>query len=272
MLMFGLRLGDDPRTVLTGTPKPLPLVRMLLKDPKVHVTRGATYDNLANLAPPFAEKILAKYEGTRLGRQELLGEVVDDVEGALWTYTLIEACRWDRPTPPELVTCVVAVDPAGGGRDETGIVVVGMTPDKRGVVLADRSCRDSPHGWATRAIGAYEEFKADRIVGETNYGGDMVLGTLRSAGFTGRFEKVTASRGKVQRAEPVAALYEQGAMFHVGPFPDLETQMAEWVPDSRESPDRLDALVWGVTALKIMNPGQGSAFLDAWRSMASTGS
>jgi phage terminase large subunit-like protein len=249
-LMLGLRLGQQPRVIVTGTPTACQLVKQLVKHRSAHVTRGSTYDNLANLAPNFRAEILARYEGTRIGRQELLGEILDDVEGALWTLTVIDGNR--QPMPPESLTRVaVAIDPAGGSEehnDETGIICAGREGNQ-GYVLDDRSGRYKPHEWAARAIACYETWKADRIVCERNFGGDMVEHTLRAAGFKGRIVQVTASRGKRQRAEPIAAMYEQGRVHHVGEFPVLEEQMTMWVPDSGTSPDRMDALVWALTDL-----------------------
>lgn len=250
MLMFGLRLGNDPKAVFTTTPRPVRLVRDLLLDTDCTVTRGSTYDNRSNLAPAFYKQIVKKYEGTRLGRQELYAEVLDDVEGALWTRSMIKAAA----TLPDMTRVIVAVDPAvtsGEDSDETGIVVAGVGVDGSGYVLADRSCRLSPDGWAKRAVQAYIDFGADRIVAEVNNGGDMVESVLRTVDRSVPFTKVHASRGKRTRAEPVAALYEQGRVTHAAAFPDLEDQLCGWTPESGESPDRLDALVWALTELML---------------------
>jgi phage terminase large subunit-like protein len=249
-LLLGLRLGTSPRCLFTTTPKPNALVRTVLSRPTTVVTRGTTYDNLANLAPSFRDEVLATYEGTRIGRQELLGELLDDVEGALWTITLLDENRVTEA--PDMRRIVVAVDPSGGSgpnNDEQGIVVVGVGVDGGLYVLADRSCSLSPHGWASRAVGAYHEFSADRIIAERNYGGDMVESTIRQVDANAPVKVITASRGKVQRAEPVAALYEQHRVHHVGALPKLEDQMTQWTPQDGTSPDRLDALVWAVTEL-----------------------
>jgi phage terminase large subunit-like protein len=262
-LVPALRLGPHPRVVVTTTPKPVQLVRDLAKrdDGSVSVTTGSTWDNHANLAETALSELRARYEGTRSGRQELYGELLEDVEGALWSLAQIDRLRVDR-LPEALTHIAVAIDPAGGSsenNDETGIVVVGRAGE-HGYLLADRSGRFSPQGWAQRAIAAYHEFAADRIVAEVNYGGAMVESTLRSAGFTGWIDLVTASRGKRQRAEPIAALYgdpsnpdtwERGRIHHVGAYPPLEDQMTMWVPESGDSPDRMDALVWGITSLKF---------------------
>jgi phage terminase large subunit-like protein len=255
MLMLGLRLGTDPRIVATTTPKPVKLVRDLASSPTTHVTRGSTYDNAANLAPTFMAQIIQRYEGTRLGRQELAGELLDDYEGALWQRRMFD----DRRAAPDLVRVVVAVDPAvtaNEGSDETGIVVAGEGVDKRWYVLADRSCRLSPDGWAKRAVAAYDEFAADRIVAEVNNGGDMVAATLRTVRPTIPYTAVHASRGKTIRAAPVAALYEQGRVSHTQPFDVLEDQLCTWLPDSGTSPDRLDSLVWALTFLSEKRAAQ----------------
>lgn len=251
--MFGLRLGSDPRAVVTTTPKPVKLIRDLMARPTTAITRGSTYENRDNLAPAFFEQIITKYEGTRLGRQELGGEYLDDTPGALWTRAMFEP----RRAAPDLARVVVAIDPAmtsGEESDETGIVVAGVGTDNRGYVLADRSCRDTPDGWARRAILAYHDYGADRIVAEVNNGGDMVEHTLRTIERRISYKRVTASRGKRTRAEPVAALYEQGKVSHVQAFEALEDQLVSWTPDSGESPDRLDALVWALSDLMVTAP------------------
>lgn len=261
-LLFGLRLGDAPQICATTTPRPIPLVKSLLKDAKVATTRGSTYENSANLAKTTLEELRNKYEGTRLGRQELNAEVLEDVEGALWSLDLIDANR--VPSAPDLVRVVVAVDPSGGdeeGHDEQGIVACGKGKDGLGYVLGDYSVKETPNGWARAAINAYLATQADSIVYEANYGGAMVLSTLQNAADAMakeglptagiRFRKVTAMRGKQLRAEPVVALYEQGRVKHVGTLPGLEHQMTNWVPDIGDSPDRVDAMVWAITALEI---------------------
>ncbi|WP_424139384.1 terminase large subunit domain-containing protein [Roseomonas chloroacetimidivorans] len=258
MLMFGLRLGDDPRAVVTTTPKPVKLVRDLLRDPTTAVTRGSTYENKGNLAPAFLSQIVAKYEGTRLGRQELNAEVLEDVPGALWNREMLDSLRIKR-APEDLKRIVVAVDPAGSSgedADETGIVVCGLGRDGHGYVLEDLTCRESPDGWAQAAVNAYRRHKADRIVAERNFGGDMVESTIRTVDRNVPVTLVHASRGKVRRAEPVAALYEQGRVHHVGAFAAMEDQMCAFTADfdrakAGYSPDRLDAAVWGLTNLMV---------------------
>jgi predicted phage terminase large subunit-like protein len=254
-LQLGLRLGADPRNVVTTTPRPIALIRDLIERDNVLVTRGSTYDNAANLADTFLEEVRARYEGTRVGRQELLGEFLDDVPGALWTRAMIDAAHLREA--PEMARVVVAIDPAvtsGEDSDETGIVVAGRGLDGRAYVLADRTCRLSPDGWARRAVAAYEEYGADRVIAETNNGGDMVEGVIRTAAPRVSYKKVHASRGKRVRAEPIAALYEQGRVSHVGGFPELEDQMVSFVPEGMDgSPDRVDALVWALTELMLEN-------------------
>lgn len=252
MLMFGLRLGANPRCVATTTPRPTPLIKSLIADPTTFVTRGSTYDNRANLAPKFFQQIIGKYEGTRLGRQELNAEILDDVPGALWTRALLEQGRVRNH--PLLVRIVVSVDPQAStseGSSETGIIVVGLGTDGHGYVLDDLSVSGTPSTWAGQAITGYYKFEADRIVGEANNGGDMVENTVRAVDANVSFKDVHASRGKRTRAEPVAALYEQGRIHHVGMFAELEDQLCSWVPSDADSPDRMDALVWGVTELML---------------------
>ena len=254
MLMFGLRIGLHPRALVTTTPKPVAVLRNLLaiEDGSVVVTKGSTYENRNNLAPSFLAEILARYEGTRLGRQELHAEVLDDVEGALWSRAMIEGHRSHEPPP--LGRIVVAVDPAiskGPASAETGVVVAGVAEDGQGYVLEDRSLRGSPNEWGLAAVSAYHLHKADRIVAEANQGGDMVRHTLRTVDPNVPVRLVHASRGKRTRAEPIAALYEQGRVHHVGYLAHLEDQLCGWVPNEGASPDRLDALVWALTELMI---------------------
>ena len=264
-LMFGLRIGEHPRAVITTTPFPIAVIKKLLKSPNVVVTRGTTYENRANLAPSFYSQIITRYEGTRLGRQEIYAELLEDVPGALWQRDLIK-----YSTAPQLKRVVVAIDPAttsGAESDETGIVVAGLGVDGRGYVLADYSKRISPDGWAKLAVDAYRKFGADRIIGETNNGGEMIELTLRTVDNTIPYKAVHASRGKQARAEPVAALYEQGKVSHVLPMPDLEDQLCTWTPETNESPDRLDALVWALTELFLESNSAG-AWKEAFKLMA----
>lgn len=257
MLMLGLRLGANPRVVVTTTPRPIPLIRSLLKAESTAVTRGSTYENRANLAPQFFSDIISKYEGTRLGRQELLGEVLEDIEGTLWNRAIIDACRIPAIRPRDLQRIVVAIDPAvtsGEDSDETGIVVAAKGTDGRGYVLDDLTCRLSPDGWAKRAVAALHDRSADRIIAEGNNGGDLVERVIRTVDSRVPYRKVTASRGKITRAEPIAALYEQGKISHVGAFHKLEDEMCTYTGAVGESsPNRMDALVWALSELFLEN-------------------
>ncbi len=246
-LRFGLRLGLNPQVVVTTTPRPTKLIKELVKEDTTIVTSGNTYENRSNLAPSFFAKIIAKYEGTRLGRQEIYAHILEDVPGALWDRPNIDQHRVTEA--PELRRIVVAVDPAvtdTKDSDETGIVVVGIGLDHNAYVLADLSQKLSPDNWARRAVMAYHSFAADRIVAEVNNGGDLVQHVVRTVDETVSYKAVRASRGKLVRAEPVAALYEQGKVHHVGTFASLEDQLCSYVGGGK-SPDRMDALVWGLT-------------------------
>jgi phage terminase large subunit-like protein len=276
MLMFGLRLGTAPRVVVTTTPRPTMLLRELVADPAVVVTRGTTYENRANLAADFLGQIIRKYHGTRLGRQELEAELLEDLPGALWNRGMLEAVR--ARAAPALIRVVVAIDPAASSTedaDETGIIVAGKDQYGGGWVLADASGRYSPLEWAKIAIAAYRAHSAERIVAEVNNGGDMVEATLRMIDPSVPFAAVRASRGKVTRAEPVAALYEQGRVHHLGVFPRLEDQMCAFSADLRESvkvrsagrsPDRVDALVWALTDL-LVEPMRAEGIYEVYRQL-----
>ena len=252
-LRLALRLGRHPRLLLTTTPRPLPWLKTLVAAPDgVVVTRGRTVENRANLAPSFIAAVQRDYGGTRLGRQELQGEIIDDLDGALWTRAGIEACR--VATPPVLTRTVVAVDPpASAGGDACGIVVVGLGADGHAYVLADRSLRGArPDGWARAVVGAADDFAADRVVAEVNNGGDMVTAVLRTIDVQLPVTPVHASRGKVARPEPVASLYATGQVHHVGAFPALEDELCGLMTGGGyagpgRSPDRADALVWAVS-------------------------
>ena len=263
-LQFGLRLGDNPRTVVTTTPRPIPLLKSILNRDTTYITRGSTFENADNLAPSALAELQARYAGTRTGRQELLGELLEDVEGALWTRDMIEASR--ITTAPPFVRVVVAIDPAvtsGEDSDETGIVTAGMTADGHYYILEDNTIKESPDNWAREAVKAYRKWGADRVIAETNNGGDMVILLLRQVEPNIPTKKVVATRGKRVRAEPISALYEQGRVHHVGAFEKLEDQMVSWTPDSNDSPDRLDALVWALTELT-----ESSATMLAFAQMA----
>jgi predicted phage terminase large subunit-like protein len=258
MLQFGLRLGTDPRSIVTTTPRPTKLVKGLVADPGTIITRGSTAANRANLAPAFLARIMARYAGTRLGRQEIDAEILDDIAGALWQTAMFEADGFRLARSPTLNRIVVAIDPAatsGEQSDETGIVVAGKDQAGHGYVLDDVSGRFAPLEWAGKAIAAYRKHAADRIVAEVNNGGEMVEATIRMIDPNVPFTAVRASRGKVTRAEPIAALYEQGRMHHCGAFPLLEDQMCAFTGDfdraAHGSPDRVDALVWAVTDLLV---------------------
>ncbi len=248
-LMFGLRLGPNPQAFVTTTPRPIPIIRKLIADKDTIDVRFSTFDNAENLSPIFLQRVRERYEGTRLGRQELYGEILDDNPGALWKRDIIENLRV-REHPP-LVRVIVAVDPAvthNEDSDETGIVTAGIAASGHCYVLDDSSLQGSANQWAVAAVRAYHKWEADRIVGEVNNGGDLVEVNIRTVDPSVPYEAVTASRGKLIRAEPVSALYEQGKVHHVGTFPQLEDQMCEWVPGEK-SPDRMDALVWAITKL-----------------------
>jgi phage terminase large subunit-like protein len=251
--MLGLRIGADPRVVATTTPRAIPRITGLMAEPSTIVTRGVSYDNAENLAPAFLAEIIKRYEGTRMGRQELLAEILNDIPGALWTRSMLEANRVREA--PDMTRVVVAIDPSGGsteGHAEVGLVVAGRGADGHAYVLRDASERLSPERWASRAVALYRELRADRIVAEANFGGAMVESTIRTVDPEVSFKLVNASRGKRARAEPVVALDEQGKIHHVGSLPTLEDQLCEWVPDAGDpSPDRLDARVWAVTELML---------------------
>ena len=253
--MLGMRLGN-PRALITTTPRPTPLIRRLMADPHTHLTRGSTYDNRSNLAQEFFDTIIRRYEGTRMGRQELNAELLTDNPGALWQRPELEAHRVDAV--PDLKRIVVGVDPAAtGGEDSdlTGIVVAGLGIDGRGYVLADYSLRASPDTWARKVVYAVEKHQADRVIVEVNNGGDMCTTVLRHVANHLPITAVHASHGKWARAEPIAALYEQGKVSHVGAFPALEDQMCDYVAgEGKRSPDRLDALVWALTHLLPVKP------------------
>lgn len=258
MLQFGMRLGADPRQVITTTPRPVKLLRDLLADPNIVVSRAASYANAANLAPQFFARITAQYEGTRLGRQELMAELLEDNPDALWSRAQIDAGRVN--VAAEMPRIVVGIDPPAASTansDTCGIIVAGLGTDGHGYVLADYSVQGvSPQVWASRAVAAYRDFQADRLVAEVNQGGDMVEAVIRQVDPHAPVRSVRASRGKAARAEPVSALYEQGRVHHVGAFPALEDEMAEFTRGFNRSsagwsPDRVDALVWAITELML---------------------
>jgi len=261
MLQFALRLGDYPRQVITTTPRPVDLLKKLIADKRTVLSHSTTRENSANLAAGFLERIVGEYEGTRLGRQELEGELIEDRADALWKRPQLEALR--VKTTPQLHRIVVAVDPpitAHKGSDACGIVVVGLGADKNAYVLEDATISAaSPSRWAGVAATAYHRWSADCLVAEVNQGGDMVETILHTIDKTLPVVKVRATRGKWLRAEPVAALYERGKIFHAGGFAKLEDQMCDFGPNglsSGRSPDRLDALVWAITHLMLNRTGE----------------
>jgi phage terminase large subunit-like protein len=259
-LMMTMRLGESPRTIATTTPRNVPLVRRLLGERGVAITHGAMEANRAHLPAPFRAAMHEVYGKARLGRQELLGEFLEDAEDALWTRDLIERCRVGAA--PELRRIVIGVDPPGSaGGDACGIVAVGRGADGKAYVLADHSVKGrSPEGWARAVATAALAWGADRVVAEANNGGDMVVSTLRAADVSMPVKKVSASRGKVARAEPVAALYEAGKAFHIGAFPELEDELCGLISGGGyegpgRSPDRADALVWAMSELMLGRRG-----------------
>jgi phage terminase large subunit-like protein len=268
MAQFGLRLGTEPQAMLTTTPRPIKMLIDILADPKTRVTTGHTLENQHNLAPRFLHTIMNKYAGTRLGQQELEARLLTDTPGALWTQTRIDNTR--VRTHPELVLIVVAIDPQANDPEElrknpelleqtaeTGIVVGGRGVDGHFYVLQDASDHYTPNEWGSKAVQLYNDWRAECIVGEINNGGAMVGFTVKTAakamGMEVLFKELHASRGKKTRAEPVAALYEQGRAHHVGSFSDLESQMITWIPGLK-SPDRMDAMVWAATEAMLLAP------------------
>lgn len=255
MLQFGLRLGSHPQVLITTTPKTTKLLRNILADDKTVTSTGSTYDNSANLASTFLDAVKKTYEGTRLGRQELYAEILDEASGALWNRAGLAKCEIEADQVPDLNRIVVSIDPAitsNSESDMTGIVVAGIDVNGIAYVLADCTGRYTPQQWAARAVSLFEEYQADRIVAERNQGGDMVRHTLHTESETVPVKLVHASRGKMARAEPVSALYEQDKVRHVKGLNDLEDQMVTWEPlGSVGSPDRLDALVWAITDLSL---------------------
>lgn len=260
MLQFGLRLGEQPRQLVTTTPRPTLALKKLLTNPRTVIARASTYANARNLAPSFIETIVGRYAGTRLGRQELEGEMIEDSEGALWSRNMLETCREEKAPP--LARVVVAIDPpatSSARADRCGIVAAGM--DGGGVVHVLEDCSlgaARPTAWARAAIACYHRHEADMIVAEVNQGGEMVAAVIHEADPAVIVKQVRATRGKYLRAAPVAQLYEQGRVRHAGAFPALEDEMCAFGPaglGGARSPDRLDALVWAITALALTSRG-----------------
>ena len=249
-LMFGLRLGDNPQCVITTTPKPNKIIKDLIARDDVITTSGNTFENEANLADSALTMLKDKYEGTNLGRQELYAEIIESFEGALWNANLIDKSRIHEEK--ELSQIIIAIDPAvtaNANSDETGIVVVGKDYNNHYYVLEDLSGRHPPEKWGRIAVNAFYEWEADRIVAEVNNGGDLVERLIRNIDSNISYRSVRATRGKILRAEPISALYEQERVHHIGVFSELESQMCSYTGDTNISPDRLDALVWGLTEL-----------------------
>jgi phage terminase large subunit-like protein len=255
MLQFCMRAGKKPRQVVTTTPRPIELIKAIVagQEGKVHLTKGRTADNRANLAPGFIDKIAKRYAGTRLGRQELEAEILGDLPGAIWTQATLDAYR--VTTAPQMGRTVVAIDPAVTNTedsDEHGLVVAGIGPEQTGYLLEDASLRGSPMDWAKAAIALAKKWQADGVVVEVNQGGDMVAHTLRSIAPNLNVIEVRATKGKHVRAEPIASLYEQGRIRHVGSYPEIENQMTQMTTEGYQgdgSPDRVDAVVWAFTEL-----------------------
>lgn len=277
-IAYAVRMGGS-KIIATGTPKvsrpAARLIRRLIneseKDPTVIVRRLRTVDNLSNLSGTFFNSVVARSKGTKLERQELEGELLDDNENALWSRDVIEETRIDPDDVPDLVRIVVALDPATTSltaSDETGIVVAGQDERGHGYVLADLSMRASPQKCMERAVAAYHQWDADRVIGEANNGGDFIGALLKTVDPDVPYSKVVATRGKAIRAEPISALYEQRRVHHAGVFPDLEDEMVTWVPGDGSSPDRMDALVWALTSLKGLTSGSIS---EAWGVVWCTG-
>lgn len=267
-LSFSLRLGSAPKCIITTTPRPLPILEKLMKREDVVVTKGSTFENSDNLAPKFLTQVADQFRHTRLGAQELYGEVLSEQEGALWQRSMLHYKQpaYDENGTPLLRRIVVAIDPATTHHeksDETGVVVVGLDAQGDAYVLEDLSGRHSPLAWGERAVDAYHRYRADRIVAETNKGGDLVERVIRSLDASASYKEVRATKGKATRAEPVAALYERGRIFHTRPFTQLEEQMCSFVPGlTSKSPDRIDALVWGITELLLTH--EAKAEVKIW--------
>jgi phage terminase large subunit-like protein len=279
-LMMGLRLGENPRWLATTTPRPIALIKALMKDPLVKVTRYSSTDNIQNLALAYRRNVIERYAGTRLGRQEIEAEILEDVPGALWSRRNLDENRVRIEDVPPIVRLVVSIDPAitsGDSANETGIIVAGIAgtlTNQHGYTLEDMSLRGSPDQWARRAVSAYRKYEADKIVAEANQGGEMVERVIRSVAPDVPVKLVRATRGKYIRAEPISALYEQNRISHVGTLPELEDQMIAFTPESAsdrlpgESPDRVDALVWAYAELfeAMTVPVRAEHDDDSWRS------
>lgn len=257
-LMMGLRLGVNPRWLATTTPRPIALIKAFMKDALVVVTRYSSTDNIQNLAMAYRRNVIERYAGTRIGRQEIEAEILEDIPGALWSRRNLDENRVSVADVPPLTRLVVAIDPAitsGDSANETGIIVAGIDKEQHGYILEDLTLRGTPDAWARRAVSAYRKYEADKIVAEANQGGEMVERVIRSVAPDVPITLVRATRGKYIRAEPISALYEQNRVSHIGTLPELEDQMIAFTPESAserlpgESPDRVDALVWACADL-----------------------
>ena len=263
-MRLALRIGLKCRIYVTTTPRPTRLIQQLFKDAetgRVHITTGSTMENEENLSAAMLESLHSRYGGTRLGRQELEGHLLEDIEGALWKRDWFDRDRV-AAAPETMTRVVVAIDPAltsGEDADETGIIVAAQGADGHGYVLADFSMRDTPYNCCQRAVDAWYEFKADTVVAEQNAGGDFIRDLVRTVDPNVPYRQVYASRGKATRAQPVSSLYEQGKIHHVGSFPELEDQCCTWLQDDPKSPDRMDALVWAIFWLRGLYEGSVSA-------------
>lgn len=266
MLMFGLRLGDNPQVVVTTTPRPYPILMELLKLPTTYTTIGSTYENRSNLAPAFFTEIITKYEGSTLGRQELMAEIIEEVPNAMWTWTNLDKNRIkydDMDKLPEFLSIVLAIDPATSNRNssaQTGMCVAAYGEDDHFYILHLDAIKTTPEQWARRAIRLFEQYNCDKMIAEVNNGGDLVASVIRAANPLQKVISVHASRGKTTRAEPIAALYEQNRVHHLGTFVDAEKQMCAFNP--LENPyglkDMVDAMVWAMTWLVETTQGRNT--------------
>ncbi len=258
-LQLGLRIGQRPQQMVTTTPRALPVLKSLMQRSDSVITRSTSYDNRDNLAPAFFAHVISRYDGTRFGRQEIDAEILDEIQGALWTRAMIDEALLSRNAPvPKMVRVVVGVDPSGtrgqDGRDSVGIVVAGKAIDGRCYVMDDWTCSLSPAGWGRRVAEAVAQHQADCVVAEENFGGAMVESVLLAAQVGTRIKMVHASHGKIARAEPISALYEQGRVGHASAFMALEDQFCAFTVDGylgKGSPDRADAAIWALTELML---------------------
>lgn len=258
MAKLCLRLGPKPQTIITTTPKPKRVIKELINDKSCVVSGGSTYENILNLSPNFFKTIVKKYEGTTLGQQEIYAILLEELPNALWQRSTIANNRVSEVNLDELIRIVVGIDPAGTSKEssaETGIMVCGIDSNGEGYVIDDLSCRKRPKGWASKSINAYYKYNADRIIAEVNFGGEMVESVIRNIDPNVSYKSIHASRGKRARAEPISALYEQGKIHHIGTFKDLEDQQCNFTPETKTSPDRVDALVWCFTDLILHRGG-----------------